>query len=81
MKVVELTRLKGTAIGGDFSGQITTESGKQMIYFSWDQGSSRDIWRTHVRNGTREQVTHGGGGLVGREAADGQSVLYQPKYF
>jgi Tol biopolymer transport system component len=51
------------------------------IYFSWDQGSSRDIWRIHVKNGTRQQVTHGGGGLVGRESADGQGLLYQPKTF
>lgn len=79
------------ASGGGIPRQITRESGKQnmptwsrsgdWIYYSWDQGTSRDIWRTHVKNGTRQQVTHGGGGLVGRESADGQSVFYQPKSF
>ena len=76
---------------GGIPRRITSESGKQndptwsrdgeWIYFSWDQGSTRDIWRTHIKNGTRQRVTHGGGGLVGRESADGQSVLYQPKTF
>ena len=74
--------------GGGIPRQITKESGiqsspswshdGQWIYFSWDQGIGRDIWRTHVERGTRERLTHGGGGLVGRESADGQSVFYQP---
>ena len=46
-------------------------------YFSWDQGSGRDIWRTHVENGSPEQITRGGAGWGGRESADGQSILYQ----
>lgn len=50
----------------------------QWIYFSWDQGSGRNIWRTHVKNGSREQITRGGSGWGGRESADGQSILYQP---
>lgn len=49
----------------------------QWIYFSWDQGSGRDIWRRHVKNGSREQITRGGAGWGGRESADGQSILYQ----
>ena len=49
----------------------------QWIYFSWDQGSGRYIWRTHVENGSREQITRGGAGWGGRESADGQSILYQ----
>ena len=49
----------------------------QWIYFSWDQGNGRDIWRTHVKNGSKEQITHGGAGWVGRESADEQSIYYQ----
>ena len=47
------------------------------IYFSWDQGGRREIWRTQVENGTTEQITHEGAGWVGRESADGQSIFYQ----
>ena len=76
-------------VDGGIPRRITNEPGKQnmptwsrdghWIYFSWDQGTGREIWRTHLQRGTKEQVTHGGGGLVGRESADGQSVLYEPK--
>ena len=72
---------------GGFPRQVTDGSGSQnaptwsrdghWIYFSWDQGSGRDIWRTPVRNGSTEQITHGGAGWVGRESADGQSIFYQ----
>jgi Tol biopolymer transport system component/DNA-binding winged helix-turn-helix (wHTH) protein len=72
---------------GGGSRQITYGPGSQnvpawsrdghWIYFSWDKGTGRDIWRTHLKNGSREQITHGGAGWVGRESADGQSVLYQ----
>ena len=73
--------------------QITADPGDQnmptwshdgdWIYFSWKQGNARDfwqrdIWRTRVRKGSMEQVTHGGGGYVGRESADGKTLLYQP---
>ncbi len=74
---------------GGIPRQITNGSGSQnmptwsldrhWIYFSWDQGSGRDIWRTHVQNGTSKQITHGGAGWVGRESADGRSILYQPR--
>ena len=47
------------------------------IYFSWDQGTGRDIWRAHVKNGSKEQITHGGAGWVGRESSDEQSIFYQ----
>jgi dipeptidyl aminopeptidase/acylaminoacyl peptidase len=73
--------------------QITADPGDQnmptwshhgdWIYFSWKQGRAhdfweRDIWRTRVRTGLMEQVTHGGGGYVGHEAADEKTLLYQP---
>jgi Tol biopolymer transport system component len=71
--------------------QITTDPGNQnmptwshdgqWIYFSWDQGGVRDIWRVHLERAIREQLTRGGGGIVARESANGQSVLYQPKMF
>ena len=68
--------------------QITTKSGDQMaptwssdgdwIYYSWSREHDRDIWRTHVRTGSQERVTHGGG-FVARESADGTMLLFIPK--
>src|SRR4051812_20572957 len=73
--------------------QITTEPGDQnmptwskygdWIYFSWKQENTRDlwqrdIWRVGIRSGSKERVTWGGGGYVGRESVDGRTLLYQP---
>lgn len=73
--------------------QITREPGDQnmptwshdgeWIYFSWKQADARDfwqrdIWRTRVGAESKEQVTRGGGGFVGRESVDRKTVLYQP---
>lgn len=73
--------------GGGVPRPITNEPGSQnvptwsrdgqWIYFSWDQGKGRDIWRTHVKNGSKERITHGGAGWVGRESGDEQSIFYQ----
>src|SRR4051794_18895986 len=46
----------------------------QWLYFSWQADGARDIWRVHLTSGVRERVTRGGGGLVGRESADGSAV-------
>jgi Tol biopolymer transport system component/DNA-binding winged helix-turn-helix (wHTH) protein len=72
---------------GGIPRQVTDGSGSQngptwssdgdWIYFSWDPGSGREIWRTHVQNGTREQITHGRAAGIGRESADGQTLFYQ----
>jgi serine/threonine protein kinase/Tol biopolymer transport system component len=69
--------------------QVTTDPGDQnvptwswdgqWIYFSWDSGNGRDIWRTTLEGGRKERVTRGGSGLLGREAADGNTLLYQQK--
>ena len=69
--------------------QITNGPGSQNVptwsrdgkwlYFSGDQGSGRNIWRTHVENGSPEQITLGGAGWGSRESADGLSILYQPR--
>ena len=48
----------------------------RSLYFSWDQGSGPDIWRIHLADGAKKRVTSGGGGLVGRESADGKTLLY-----
>jgi Tol biopolymer transport system component/DNA-binding winged helix-turn-helix (wHTH) protein len=73
--------------------QVTADLGDQntptwshdgdWLYFSWKLGHAsdlwqRDIWRTRVRQKSMEQVTHGGGGFVGHEAADAKTLLYQP---
>jgi Tol biopolymer transport system component/DNA-binding winged helix-turn-helix (wHTH) protein len=75
-------------VDGGTLQQITTEPGDQnmptwsadgaWIYFSWKQGDDRDIWRIERRTGARQRVTRGGTGLVGRESADGNALLYQP---
>ncbi len=72
---------------GGIPRKVTHGSGSQnvptwsrdghWIYFSWDQGGRREIWRTQVKNGSTEQITHEGAGWVGRESADEQSVFYQ----
>ena len=69
--------------------QVTTDRGNQnlptwsgdgqWIYFSWDPGDGRDIWRTTLEGRRTERVTRGGSGLLGREAADGKTLLYQQK--
>lgn len=46
------------------------------IYFSWDQGSGRDIWRVSRSGGSPERITTGGSGLAGRESSDGTSLFY-----
>ena len=77
---------------------ITTATGDQIrptwsrdgqwIYFTWRQGTAKDIWRTRGPNQPLERVTAGGGG-GGRawESTDGTGVFYQrtesdsPLYF
>ena len=77
-------------VDGGTLQQITQDPGDQnmptwsgdggWIYFSWKQGPDRDVWRIERQTGAKQRVTHGGSGLVGRESADGKTVLYQPKY-
>ncbi len=52
----------------------------QWIYYSWNQESGRDIWRTRVADGatTTVRVTSDGG-VYGRESADGKNLLYMTK--
>ena len=77
-------------VDGGTLRQITKNPGDQnmptwsgdgrWIYFSWKQGNDRDIWRMEHQTGATQRVTHGGSGQVGRESADGKTVLYQPSY-
>ena len=46
------------------------------VYFSWDQGSGRNIWRVPVNGGSPEQLTANGSGMSGRESPDGATLLY-----
>jgi Tol biopolymer transport system component len=76
------TQQQTTAGPGDQNMPTWSHDG-DWIYFSWKQGNARDfwqrdIWRTRVSKASMEQVTHGGGGYVGRESADGKTLLYQP---
>ena len=75
-------------VDGGTLRQITSDTGDQMapswsrdgewIYFSWTQGVDRDIWRTSVRTGSKERITHGGA-FLGQESADGTMLLYISK--
>jgi len=76
------TQRQITAAAGDQNMPTWSYDG-DWIYFSWKQGNARDfwerdIWRTRVRAASMEQITHGGGGYVGRESADRTTLLYQP---
>jgi Tol biopolymer transport system component len=50
----------------------------QWIYFSADDGHGRDIWRMPASGGPGQRVTNQGSGYMGRESADGKSILYKP---
>jgi Tol biopolymer transport system component/DNA-binding winged helix-turn-helix (wHTH) protein len=75
-----------TAIGDQV--RPTWSRDGQWIYFTWKQGTAKDIWRTRGPNQPFERVTSGGGG-GGRawESTDGTGVFYQrtegdsPLYF
>jgi len=68
-----------TTGGGDQNVPTWSQDG-QWIYFSWDQGGTRDIWRTRVATQQTEPVTKNGApALVAHESPDGRTLLYQPK--
>ena len=48
----------------------------EWIYFSWDQGRGRDIWRVQRTGGAPERVTTTGSGLTAVESADGATLFY-----
>lgn len=66
--------------------QITRDEGDQIIptwshdgqwiYFSWARGAIRNIWRIPAAGGAKQRITSDGGGWVGHESPDGQSLLY-----
>jgi eukaryotic-like serine/threonine-protein kinase len=69
--------------------QLTTEPGDQFmpswshdgrwIYYVFEQGSGRDVWRIPVGGGRALQVTRGGSGLVYPfESPDGTELFYKP---
>jgi eukaryotic-like serine/threonine-protein kinase len=78
------------AADGGVPRQVTLDEGNQnapswsqdgqWIYYSWAKGAAatarRDIWRIHLADGRKEQVTFEGRVLAAREAADGKSLLY-----
>ena len=47
----------------------------EWIYFSWDQGTGRDIWRVPRDGGSPARVT-AGSGLAAAEGADGATLFY-----
>lgn len=73
------------ADGGDLQ-QLTAETGDQTVprwsgdgqwvYYSWDDGSGRNIWRVHAVSRHRERVTRGGSGWAAIEAGDGTGIYY-----
>lgn len=51
----------------------------RWVYFSADRGRGHDIWRVNVRDGTEQQITRAGAGMLAVEAVDGLSLFYQPR--
>lgn len=51
----------------------------KMIYFSADEGSQWDIWRTPLTGGAPERITRTGDALRGFESADGETLVYQAR--
>ena len=51
----------------------------RWVYFSSDEGTTRDIWRVPASGGTPERLTHGGSGPFACESADGKSLLFQTR--
>jgi eukaryotic-like serine/threonine-protein kinase len=49
----------------------------RWVYFSSQEGTTRDIWRVPASGGTPERLTHGGSGPFACESADGKSLLFQ----
>jgi hypothetical protein len=49
-------------------------------YFSWIRQGDQDIWRTRVRTGSKERVTHDGG-FIPYESVDRKTLLHLPKPF
>ena len=49
----------------------------QWIYYSWGKRKSRNIWRIHLADGRKQQLTSEGGVLEARESADGKSLIYR----
>jgi len=51
----------------------------KTIYFSADEGSKWDIWRTPLTGGALERITRTGDALRGFESADGEALVYQAR--
>jgi Tol biopolymer transport system component/DNA-binding winged helix-turn-helix (wHTH) protein len=74
---------------GGIPTRLTKGSGNQRrpswsrdgktIYFSADEGSKWDIWRTPLTGGTPERITRTGDAMRGFESADGETLVYQAR--
>ena len=60
---------------GHAIGDAELVSKRQWIYFSWDQGRGRDIWRVQRTGGAPERVTTTGA-MTAVESADGATLFY-----
>jgi Tol biopolymer transport system component len=69
------------ADGGGTPRQVTSDSGNaptwsrdsQWIYYS---GRNFDLWRIHLADGRKQQLTHEGNAWVASESADGTTLVY-----
>jgi Tol biopolymer transport system component len=64
-----------TTGGGDRKLPSWSRTG-EWVYFSWDRGTGRDIWRVQRTGGSPAPVTNGGSGLAAVEGADGVTLFY-----
>jgi len=67
--------------------RLTVETGDQnapswsrdgrWIYFTANDGRSRDVWRVPATGGPAQRITSGGSGYMARESPDGTRILYK----
>lgn len=60
---------------GNRTSPTWSRDGKS-IYFSWDSGAGRDIWRVSANGGMPQRVTTTRSGLSGAESIDGGTFFY-----
>jgi serine/threonine protein kinase/Tol biopolymer transport system component len=64
---------------GDSSKNVPTWSHDgTWVYYTDQQGGSRDVWRVPAKGGTSVRLTTTGSDLLAYESADGREIVYKP---
>ena len=73
---LDARQLKQLTSGRGDRGVPSWSRNGQWVYFSWDAGTGRDIWRVQRNGGSPEQVTNTGSGFAAVESADAATLFY-----